>query len=869
MKTLKRRLMTGLLAIAMMFSSMPGMGMLVANAAVDAQVNTVTAKVVDSNGQPVQGVTMSLYDTGLKFEYKKPVTDAEGKASYTFGSYDDSSYVLRVKSGQSVVCDTEYSIVVENGGYISTINGTAVTEAKDLEFVVKENDSAPQITSIEAPASMAKDTTSVDVKIVGKNLPESFRCRLQAKYDDGQGGFATNGNFAEVTAKEGGSASERTVTLAAPYCANPVSWEVTVQIPEYSITKTAEIAVASEPSEPDQPSVDSKVLNVVVKDGDNNPVEGLELSLTNGTGVWSYTKSIGKTDAEGKLSVDVSADTKLVEAFDLVLADSSKYTLSSSPEIYFDVDDDFKTVVSTVDDEDYNGLVELTVEKNPSTEEPSSQINTVTAKVIDSNGQPVQGVTMSLYDTGLKFEYKKPVTDAEGKASYTFGSYDDSSYVLRVKSGQSVVCDTEYSIVVENGGYISTINGTAVTEAKDLEFVVKENDSAPQITSIEAPASMAKDTTSVDVKIVGKNLPESFRCRLQAKYDDGQGGFATNGNFAEVTAKEGGSASERTVTLAAPYCANPVSWEVTVQIPEYSITKTATIDVASVEPPTPEEPNIDSVAVNVTTAERKDQEVTVTVIGTALPEELHYDIWSKTSANVENPAVKDTTVTAEGTSTERTFTITLPDADKFDDVKFWRVRVAIDPEVGYNVADIAVKEHVHDYVTVPGKAATCTESGLTEGSKCKDCGEVAVEQTVIDALGHHVVTDPAKAATYFATGLTAGKHCDRCGVVTVKRKTVAKLKLGQAKAPKLKAGKRYIKVSYQAVKGANAYQIRYHKKGTKLTKTITVKGSKAATKKLSKLSKKRWYNIKVRAIRTVNGRTAYGSWSAARNAKVK
>lgn len=42
--------------------------------------------------------------------------------------------------------------------------------------------------------------------------------------------------------------------------------------------------------------------------------------------------------------------------------------------------------------------------------------------------------------------------------------------------------------------------------------------------------------------------------------------------------------------------------------------------------------------------------------------------------------------------------------------------------------------HVEE--VIPGKAATCTEAGLTEGKKCTTCGDVLVEQTEIAALGH-------------------------------------------------------------------------------------------------------------------------------------
>jgi len=48
----------------------------------------------------------------------------------------------------------------------------------------------------------------------------------------------------------------------------------------------------------------------------------------------------------------------------------------------------------------------------------------------------------------------------------------------------------------------------------------------------------------------------------------------------------------------------------------------------------------------------------------------------------------------------------------------------------------------HNEVSLEGKEATCTESGLTDGSKCETCGKVISEQQVIDALGHsYTITD--------------------------------------------------------------------------------------------------------------------------------
>lgn len=52
----------------------------------------------------------------------------------------------------------------------------------------------------------------------------------------------------------------------------------------------------------------------------------------------------------------------------------------------------------------------------------------------------------------------------------------------------------------------------------------------------------------------------------------------------------------------------------------------------------------------------------------------------------------------------------------------------------------------HSEVTIPGKAATCTETGLTDGTKCSVCQAIIKAQQTIPAKGHTydagVVTDP-------------------------------------------------------------------------------------------------------------------------------
>ena len=79
-----------------------------------------------------------------------------------------------------------------------------------------------------------------------------------------------------------------------------------------------------------------------------------------------------------------------------------------------------------------------------------------------------------------------------------------------------------------------------------------------------------------------------------------------------------------------------------------------------------------------------------------------------------------------------------------------------------------------DHLSVPteGKAPTCTEAGLSEGSECSACTQILVAQTTVPATGHTEVTDAAVDPTCTETGLTEGCHCSRCNEVFTAQKEV-------------------------------------------------------------------------------------------------
>jgi len=102
----------------------------------------------------------------------------------------------------------------------------------------------------------------------------------------------------------------------------------------------------------------------------------------------------------------------------------------------------------------------------------------------------------------------------------------------------------------------------------------------------------------------------------------------------------------------------------------------------------------------------------------------------------------------------------------------------------FSCNDVEQCDHIKEIIQ--GKAPTCTESGLTDGKKCTVCGDIIVEQEVIEPMGHIEITIDGRAATCTEEGLTDGKQCFVCKVIVLEQAVIRKAPHTEAEIPEIK-----------------------------------------------------------------------------------
>jgi len=470
----------------------------------DGNLTSLTVKAVDESGAPVEGVELYMDSTEYGEWADSPfesATDAEGKAVYncTGNEMEDDYFEILPTEDSGYTCDTPVEVTFgidfsTMETYVATVDGEPYTGG-EVQIVVKGGDQP------EVPDQYQR---TLNVKVVDEEGAPVEGVPLFMSWNGSSMGLS----FINVTDAEGkasyqcgtafefdGDTYELMPDDDSDYtCDTPVeivfdldddgnTYVATVNGEAYT-GEEVELVVKASTEEPEQYQ---RTLNVQVVDEEGAPIEGVALYMVpeGYEGYYSNLDFDYLTDAEGKASYNCTYESTGV-TYLLMPTEDSNYTCDIPVEVTFEVDDYWTSYVATVNGEAYTGEdVQLVVKTEGSEEpsEPTEQQTTLNVKVIDEEGNPVEGVELylesQLYAPQGNLEFEG-ATDADGKVAYECGIYemDDDEYLLKPVEDSDYTCDTPAVVTFvtdeEWNNYVATVNGEAYT-GEEITIVVKDS----------------------------------------------------------------------------------------------------------------------------------------------------------------------------------------------------------------------------------------------------------------------------------------------------------------------------------------------------------------------------------------------------------
>ncbi len=150
----------------------------------------------------------------------------------------------------------------------------------------------------------------------------------------------------------------------------------------------------------------------------------------------------------------------------------------------------------------------------------------------------------------------------------------------------------------------------------------------------------------------------------------------------------------------------------------------------------------------------------ITDVQTEIPEESDSESAYQTESNVGTET--DSNDTSECTHSELEWKIT-----KNATCKELGSRDAFCISCGVKITTESIPTVAHSEEIIPGTPATCTSTGLSDGKKCSECGDILVEQQISQVLNHTEQIVKGTQPTCTEPGRTDGKICSVCSTPIV------------------------------------------------------------------------------------------------------
>ena len=433
---------------------------------VDAQTEKLTAAL--------DAVVVKSVD---KTKLKELIADADEK------SYNRYSYVTSTWNEVDKAL-TEAKAINKN----DKAGQTAVDEAAaKLDTAIKGLKWNPALDSVErvSDENVSSKGGEVQIKLIGKAMDELTNLAVRVKDADGN-----SLRDSDINVKYGEGTEERIATVTLPE--NTTSTAKTYKVGfnsmgswAYTGWKEVSFTVASASGEipdptPSSTKCDEKNFRAKVVDEKGNPVEGVNVNLT-GREDSSVSYDV-KSDKNGMVTYALTGGDFMLN-FDVVI-DDKNYTSENEHEFETDGTPTKAPTIISVDGKDLAEADEVVfvVKKNGSSSEEEkvlSDASTFRAKIVDEEGNPVEGVKLSVANELNYIFNKSTASNEKGVAEYTInpGMDYDLTFDVTVAENQGWASSQAHKFATdgyEGNTKIISVDGDDIATTGEIVFTVKK-----------------------------------------------------------------------------------------------------------------------------------------------------------------------------------------------------------------------------------------------------------------------------------------------------------------------------------------------------------------------------------------------------------
>lgn len=412
-----------------------------------------------------------------KTKLKELIADADEK------SYNRYSYVTSTWNEVDKAL-TEAKAINKN----DKAGQTAVDEAAaKLDTAIKGLKWNPALDSVErvSDENVSSKGGEVQIKLIGKAMDELTNLAVRVKDADGN-----SLRDSDINVKYGEGTEERIATVTLPE--NTTSTAKTYKVgfnsmgswaytgwKEVSFTVAAASGEIPDPT-PSSTKCDEKNFRAKVVDEKGNPVEGVNVNLT-GREDSSVSYDV-KSDKNGMVTYALTGGDFMLN-FDVAI-DDKNYTSENEHEFETDGTPTKAPTIISVDGKDLAEADEVVfvVKKNGSSSEEEkvlSDASTFRAKIVDEEGNPVEGVKLSVANELNYIFNKSTASNEKGVAEYTInpGMDYDLTFDVTVAENQGWASSQAHKFATdgyEGNTKIISVDGDDIATIGEIVFTVKK-----------------------------------------------------------------------------------------------------------------------------------------------------------------------------------------------------------------------------------------------------------------------------------------------------------------------------------------------------------------------------------------------------------